>query len=53
MRDEMVTLINQVTNLVLTTGVLLFGTEDVLGEINVSISKAEQKYIKTAKRFAN
>ena len=53
MRDEMVTSLNQVANLALTTGVLLFGSEEVSDEINVSISKAVQKYIKTLKRFAN
>ena len=39
--------------LTITTVVLLFGTDEVSDEINTTIFKAVQKYIKTSKRFAN
>ena len=52
MRDEMVTSISQITNLSITTDVLLFGTDEVSDEVNTTIVMAVQKYIKTSKRFA-
>ena len=52
-RDEMVTSISQITNLTITTDVLLFGTDEVSDEVNTTIFKAVQKYIKTSKWFAN
>ena len=53
MRDEMVTSISQITNLTITTDVLLFGTDEVSDEVYTTIYMAVQKYIKTSKRFAN
>ena len=53
MRDEMVTSISQITNLTITTDVLLFGTDEVSDEVNTTIFEAVQKFIKTSKRFAN
>ena len=49
MRDEMVTSISQITNLTITTDVLLFGTDEVSDEVNTTIFKAVQKYIKKIK----
>ena len=51
MRDEMVTSISQITNLTITTDVLLFGNDEVSDEVNTAIFKAVQKFIKTSKRF--
>ena len=53
MRDEMVTSISQITNLTITTDVLLFGNDEVSDEVNTTIFEAVQKFIKTSKRFAN
>ena len=53
MRDEMVTSISQITNLTITTDVLLFGTDEVSDEVNTTRFMAVKKYIKTSKRFAN
>ena len=53
MRDEMVTSISQITNLTITTDVLLFGNDEVSDEVNTTIFEAVQKIIKTSKRFAN
>ena len=53
MRDEMVKSINQITNPTITTDVLLFGTDEVSDEVNTTIFKAVQIFIKTSKRFAN
>ena len=53
MRDEMVTSISQITNLTITTDVLLFGNDEVSDEVNTTIFEAVQKFTKTSKRFAN
>ena len=53
MRDEMVASISQITNLTITTDVLLFGTDEVSDKVNTTIFEAVQKFIKTSKRFAN
>ena len=53
MRDEMVTSISQITNLTITTDVLLFGTDEVSVEVTTTRFMAVKKYIKTSKRFAN
>ena len=52
MRGEIIVSIRQITNVELTTDVLLFGTEAVTLVINSSIFKAVQKYIKLSKRFS-
>ena len=52
MRGEMVLTIQQKTNMELTTDVLLFGTEAVSEDVNASIFKALQKYIKLFKHFS-
>ena len=52
-RDEMVTSIRQVTNLVLASDVLLLGTDEVSDEISESIFKTVQKLIKTSKTRLN
>ena len=49
----MILSIGQITNVELTTDVLLFGTDAVTDEINSSIFKAVQKYIKLSKRFSH
>ena len=49
MRDEMVTSISQITNLTITTDVLLFGTDEVSDEVNTTIFEAVQKFIKNFK----
>ena len=41
------------TNLTITTDVLLFGTNEVSDEVNTTIFEAVQKFIKTSKRSAN
>ena len=46
MRDEMVTSISQITNLTITTDVLLFGTDEVSDEVNTTMFEAVQKFIK-------
>ena len=48
----MVLSIQQKTNVELTTDVLLFGADAVSEEVNTSIFKAVQKYIKLSKRFS-
>ena len=53
MRGEIILSIRQIANVDLTTDVLLFGTEAVSDEINSSIFKAVQKYIKLSKRFCH
>ena len=53
MRDEIVTSISQIINIAIPTDVMLSGTGEVSDEINTSICKAVQKFIKTSKRFAN
>ena len=50
MRAEMVLSIQRKINVELTTDVLLFGTDAVSEEVNTSIFKAVQKYIKLSKR---
>ena len=52
MNDEMVLSKQQKTNVELTTDVLLFGTDAVSDEVNTSIFKAVQNYIKLFKRFS-
>ena len=52
MRGEMVLTIQQKTNMELTTDVLLIGTEAVSEDVNASIFKALQKYIKLFKHFS-
>ena len=49
----MILSIGQITNVELTTDVLPFGTDAVTDEINSSIFKAVQKYIKLFKRFSH
>ena len=53
MRDEMVTSIRQITNLTITTDVLLFGNDEVSDEVNTTIFETVQKFKKVSKRFAN
>ena len=45
MRDEIAS-ISQITNLTITTDVLLFGTDEVSDEVNTTIFEAVQKFIK-------
>ena len=49
MRNKMVTSISQITNLTITTDVLLFGTDEVSDEVNTTIFEAVQKFIKKIK----
>ena len=49
MRDEMVTSISQITNLTITTDVLLFGTDEVSDEVNTTLFEAVQKFKKNFK----
>ena len=50
----MILSMRQITNMEhLTTDVLLFGTEAVSDEINTSILKAVQKYMKLSKPFSH
>ena len=48
----MILSVRQKTIVELTTDVLLLGTESVLDEVNVSLFKAVQNYIKLSKRFS-
>ena len=43
MLDKMDTSISQITNLTITTDVLLFGTDEVSDEVNTTIFEAVQK----------
>ena len=53
MRDEIVTSISQIATIAIPTDVMSSGAGEVSDEINTSIFKAVQIYIKTSKRFAN
>ena len=43
--DTPLGIISQITNLTITTDVLLFDTDEASDEVNITIFKTEQKYI--------